>query len=146
MLFYLWCGGTLYLFSTCTVLLDGFWTNSFQCKGEKHNCCKLIDFEKYVNHHRVTSCLAFQGSLVRSWRRRSDTSAALGTSLPPCWLSSVWASFDNGVFKKRVCSGCQDRPTWSKSCRMPSTVGRNHLLIGKGKSDHTVSLNFLSDF
>lgn len=58
-------------------------------------------------------------------------SAGLGTSLPLCWWNSVWISFGSGAFGRKVYSGSQDRPTWSKSCRMPSIVVKSPLLIGK---------------
>ena len=86
--------------------------------------------------------LVFQGFSVRSWRKLCAMSADLGTSWPLCWWSSVWISSGSGAWGRRASSGCPDRPTWSKSCRTPSTVEKNLLLIG----ECTGCLDFLSAF
>lgn len=49
---------------------------------------------------------------------------------PPCWSSSAWTSSGRGVWMRRGSFGCRDRPTWSRSCRSPSTAATSLCLTG----------------
>lgn len=55
---------------------------------------------------------------------------SLAPGWPPCWWSSVWISSGRGVWTRRVSFGCQDRPTWLKSCRSPSIAATSLCLTG----------------
>lgn len=94
----------------------------------------MLDYLILMNYGFV-----FQESLVRSWKRRFDLNVVMAVRWHPCWWSSAWTSSAAGVYEKKGSSVCPDKPTLSKSFRMLSTVGRNHLSTGTC-SKYTYSL------
>lgn len=82
-------------------------------------------------------CL-LQASLASVWRTRCSMRRSLGPGWLHCWWSSVWTSSGSGVWTRRVCLGCQDRPAWWRSCRRPLTVETSLCLTGRQKLFYTI--------
>lgn len=135
-------------FSVCAIekrpalLLYHFWLSTLSddfilssCVETKVSLNSLPGNFSTLSSSVSSSLPVFQGSSGRSWRRRSGMSAASGTSSPPCLSSSAWTSSGSGASRRRVCFGSLDKPTWSKSCRTPSTAAKSPLLTGMDRQN-----------